>query len=49
MPGEEIQIDFTGYLPNKKLQSSPYILITAEKKRRWPVGKIFAKTLIMKP
>ena len=38
------KIDFTGNLRNKKLQSSPYILITVDKKSRWPVAKICKST-----
>ena len=40
MPGEEIQIDFTGNLINKKLQSNQYILIAVDKNRRRLVAKI---------
>ena len=43
-PGEEIQIDFTGNLNNKKLQSNPFILIAVDKKSRWPVAKICKNT-----
>ena len=43
-PGEEIQIDFTGNLHNKKLQSSPYILIAVDKNSRGPVAKICKNT-----
>ena len=43
-PGEEIKIDFTGNLHNKKLQSSPYILIAVYKNSRWPVPKICKNT-----
>ena len=43
-PGEEIQIDFTGSIHNKKLQSSPYILIAVDKTSRWPVAKICKNT-----
>ena len=39
-PGQEIQIDFTGNLHNKKLQSNPYILIAVDETSRWPVAKI---------
>ena len=39
-PGEEIQIDFTGHLHNKKEQSSPYILIAVDKNSWWPVANI---------
>ena len=31
MPGEEIQINFTGNLNNKILQFNPYILIAVDK------------------
>ena len=43
-PGEEIQIDFTGTLHYKNLQSSPYILIPVDKTSRWPVAKICKST-----
>ena len=33
-PGEEIQIDFTGNLKNKKLQNNPFILIAVDKNSR---------------
>ena len=38
--GEEIQIDFTGNLNDKKLQNNPFILIAVDKNSRWPVAKI---------
>ena len=43
-PGDEIQIDFTGNLHNKKLQSSPYILIAVYKNTRWPGAEICRNT-----
>ena len=43
-PGEEIQIDFTGNLNNKKLQSNSFILIAVDKNSRWPVAKICKNT-----
>ena len=43
-PGEEIQIEFTGNIHNKKLQSSPYILIAVDETSRWPVAKICKNT-----
>ena len=43
-PGEEIQLDFTGNLHNRKLSSTPYILIAVDKNRRWPVTKICKNT-----
>ena len=39
-PGEKIQIDFTGNLNSKHLDSSPFILVAVEKNSRWPVAKI---------
>ena len=33
-PGEEIQIDFTGNLNNKKLQTNPFILIAVDENSR---------------
>ena len=42
--GDEIQVDFTGNIHNKKLQSSPYILIAVDKTSRWPVAKICKNT-----
>ena len=44
MPGEEIQIDFTGNLINEKLQSNPYILIAVDNISRWRVAKICKNT-----
>ena len=43
-PGEEIQLDFTGSLHNKKLPSTPYILVAVDKNSRWPVTKICKNT-----
>ena len=43
-PVEEIQIDFTGTLHNKKLSTNPLILIAVDKNSRWPVAKICKKT-----
>ena len=43
-PGEEIQLDFTGNLHNKKLPSTPYILVAVDKNSRWPVTKICKNT-----
>ena len=43
-PGEEIQIDFTENLNNKKLQNNPFILIAVDKNSRWPVAKICKNT-----
>ena len=43
-PGEEIQIDFTGNLNNKKLHTNPFILIAVDKNSRWPVAKICKNT-----
>ena len=43
-PGKEIQIDFTGNLNNKKLQSNPFILIAVDRNSRWPVAKICKNT-----
>ena len=43
-PGEEIQIDFTGNLQNKKLSSHPFILVAVDKNSRWPVAKICKNT-----
>ena len=43
-PGEEIQIDFTGNLHNKKLTSHPFILVAVDKNSRWPVAKICKNT-----
>ena len=42
--GEEIQIDFTGNLNNKKLQTNPFLLIAVDKNSRWPVAKICKNT-----
>ena len=43
-PGEETQIDFTGNLHNKKLQSRQHILIVVDKTSRWAVAKIYKNT-----
>ena len=43
-PGEEIQLDFTANLHNKKLPSTPYILVAVDKNSRWPVTKICKNT-----
>ena len=43
-PGEEIQIDFTGNVNSKHLDSSPFILVAVDKKSRWPVAKICKNT-----
>ena len=42
--GEEIQIDFTGNLHNKKLSSHQSILVAIDKNSRWPVAKICKNT-----
>ena len=43
-PGEEIQIDFTGYPNSKHLGSSPFILVAVDTNSCWPVAKIFKNT-----
>ena len=43
-PGEEIQIDFTGNLNSKHLDSSPFIIIAVDKNSRWPAAKICKNT-----
>ena len=43
-PGEEIQIDFTGKLNSKLLDSSPVILVAVDKCSRWPVAKTCKNT-----
>ena len=43
-PGEEIQIDFTGNLNSKHLDSSPFILVAVDKNSRWSVAKICKNT-----
>ena len=43
-PGQEIQIDFTGNLNSKHLNSSPFILVVVDKNSRWPVAKICKNT-----
>ena len=43
-PGEEIQIDFTGNLNSKHLDSSPFILVAVDKNSRWPGAKICENT-----
>ena len=43
-PGEEIQLDFTGNLHNKKLPSTLYILVAVDKNSLWPVTKICKNT-----
>ena len=43
-PGEEIQIDFTGNLNSKHLDSSPFILVAVDKNSRWPVATICKNT-----
>ena len=43
-PGKEIQIDFTGNLNSKHLDSSPFILVAVDITSRWPVAKIFKNT-----
>ena len=43
-PGEEVQIDFTGNLNSKHLDSSPFILVAVDKNSRWPVAKICKNT-----
>ena len=42
--GEEKQIDFTGNLSNKNLQTNPFILIAVDKNSRWPVPKMCKNT-----
>ena len=39
-PGEETQIDFTGKLHNKKLNSEVQILIAVDRFSKWPTVKI---------
>ena len=41
---EEIQIDFTGNLNSKHIDSSPFILVVVDKNSRWPVAKICKNT-----
>ena len=41
---EEIQIDFTGNLNSKHLDSSPFILVAVDKNGLWPVAKICKNT-----
>ena len=43
-PGQKIQVDFTGNLNSKHLNSSPFILIAVDKNSRWPVAKICKNT-----
>ena len=43
-PGEEIQIDFTGNLNSKHLETSPFIFVAEDKNSRWPVAKISNST-----
>ena len=43
-PGEEIQIDFTGNLNSKHLDSSPFILVAVDTNSRWSVAKICKNT-----
>ena len=43
-PGQELQIDFTGNLNSKHLNSSPFILVAVDKNSRWPVAKICKNT-----
>ena len=43
-PGEEIQINCTGNLNSKHLDSSPFILVAVDKISRWPVAKICKNT-----
>ena len=43
-PGQEIQIDFTGNVNSKHLNSSPFILVAIDKNIRWPVAKICKNT-----
>ena len=43
-PGEEIQIEFTGNLNSKQLDSSPFILLAVDKNSRWSVAKICKNT-----
>ena len=42
--GEEIQINITGNLSSKYLNSSPFILIAVDNNSRWPVAKICKNT-----
>ena len=44
IPGKEIQLEFTGNLHNRKLSSTPYILVAVDKNSRWPVTKICKNT-----
>ena len=39
-PGQELQIDFTGKLHNKKLNGEPQILIAIDRFSKWPTAKI---------
>ena len=39
-PGQEIQIDFTGKLHNKKLSGKTQILIAVDRFSKWPTAKI---------
>ena len=39
-PREELQINFTGNLNSKHLNSSPFILVVVDKNSRWPVANI---------
>ena len=41
---DEIQIDFTGNLNSKHLDSSPFTLVAVDKNSRWPVAKICKNT-----
>ena len=39
-PGQELQIDFTGKLHNKKLNGEPQILIAIDRFSKWPTAKV---------
>ena len=44
IPGEEIQMDFTGNLNSKHFDHSPFILVAVDSNSRWPVSKICKNT-----
>ena len=43
-PGQEIQIDFSGKLHNRKISGEPYLLIAIDRFSKWPTAKICKST-----
>ena len=43
-PGQELQIDFSGKLHNRKISGEPYLLIAIDRFSKWPTAKICKST-----